>query len=109
MTSATVTNGGSTTVTIVAPTNSFATAEGVYDRCGSMSAAVYDNNNGSDVNPTNNWASVSGPDFSTNDYTLTIDTSLKMDLIGESSTTTITIYIKTTIVDYNTQTQYTQF
>ena len=71
-----VTDGNSVVITIDAPTNSFSVSEGVSDRCGAMSAAVYTDNNGSDTNPTNNWASISGPDFSTGAYTLTIDTSL---------------------------------
>ena len=36
--SASVTNGNTVAITIKAPTNSFATSEGVIDRCGPMSA-----------------------------------------------------------------------
>ena len=66
-----------------------------------MSAAVYTNNDGSDTNPTNNWASVSGPDFTTGAYTLTIDTTADQSLIADEASVTITIYIKTVLVDYS--------
>ena len=86
ITDVTVTDGNSVTVTIDAPTNSFATSEGIIDRCGSMSTAVYTNNDGTDTNPTNNWASLTGPDFTTGAYTLTIDTSLDQSLIADEAT-----------------------
>ena len=107
--STSVTDGNSVVITIDAPTNSFATSEGVSDRCGTMSAAVYTNNDGSDTSPNNNWAAMTGPDFSTGAYTLTIDTSLDQTLIDNESTIAIVIYVKTTIVDYNSQTQYSSF
>ena len=95
ITSITVTDGNTVTVTIDKPTNSFATSEGVADRCGSMSAAVYTDNNGSNTNPTNNWAEISGPDFSTGAYTLTIDTTKDLTLISDESSVTKTLYIFT--------------
>jgi len=76
VTSTAVTDGNSVVITIDSPTNSFSVSEGVSDRCGAMSAAVYTLQDGSDTNPTNNWASITGPDFTTGAYTLTIDTSL---------------------------------
>ena len=109
ITAISVTDGNSITVNIDAPTNSFAVSESVADRCGSMSLAVYTTNDGSDTNPTNNWASVTGPDFTTGKYVLTIDTSADLNLIADESTVALTLYIKTIIVDYNTQLQYTAF
>lgn len=106
ITSISVTDGGSVTVTIEAPKNSFATSEGVSDRCGAMSAAVYTDNNGSDTNPTNNWAAITGPNFSTGAYTLTIDTTKDLTLIADEASVTKTLYIKTQLVDYTSQTQY---
>lgn len=95
-----MTDGTSTTATIVAPANSFATSEGVNDRCGDMSVAVYTNNDGTDTNPTNSWAAVSGPDFTTGAYTLTIDTTKDLTLIAAEASVTVTIYIKTQLVSY---------
>jgi hypothetical protein len=110
ITSVTVTDGtAATTITIDAPTNSFATSETVPDRCGSMSAAVYTDNDGNDTNPTNNWAEITGPDFTTGAYTLTIDTTKDLTLIDDEATVAKTLYIKTVIVDYNSQTQYSSF
>ena len=95
ITSITVTDGSTVTVTIDKPTNSFATTEGVPDRCGSMSAAVYTDNNGSNTNPTNNWAAITGPDFTTGAYTLTIDTTKDLTLISDESSVAKTLYIFT--------------
>ena len=74
-----------------------------------MSAAVYTLQDGSDTNPTNNWASITGPDFTTGAYTLTIDTSLDQTLITNESTLAVVIYVKTQLVSYTSQTQYTAF
>ena len=100
ITSGTVENGQTLDITIKAPWNSFATSEGVRDRCGAMSAGVYTTNDGSDTNPTNNLASVTGPDFTTGDYTLKIDTTLAMTLIGTAASKAETLYVKTTLKDY---------
>ena len=109
ITDITVTDGGTTTVTIDAPTNSFAVSDGVADRCGSISAAVYTDNNGSNTNPTNNWATITGPDFTTGAYTLTIDTTADLTLISDEASVAKTLYIFTQLVDYTSQTQYSSF
>ena len=104
VTATTVTDGLNVVITIDAPTNSFATSEGVIDRCGSMSAIVVTDSDGNDTNPTNNWATITGPDFTTGAYTLTIDTSLDQTLIADESTVAISLYVKTVLTDYNSQT-----
>ena len=110
ITSLTVTDGAAAaTVTIDAPTNTFAVSEGVADRCGSMSAVVYTDNDGNDTNPTNNWAQITGPDFTTGAYTLTIDTTKDLTLIDDEATVAKTLYVKTVITTYNSQTQYSTF
>ena len=73
-------------MTVKAPTNSFATSEGIIDRCGAMSAQVFTLGDGSDTNPTNNWVTITGPNFTTGDYTLAIDTKLALNIIGTSAT-----------------------
>lgn len=83
ITSISVTDGNSITVNIDAPTNSFAVTESVPTRCGSMSLGVYTDNDGNDSNPTNNWATVTGPDFTTGKYVLTIDTTKDSNLIAD--------------------------
>lgn len=109
ITSITIVNGNAVDVTIKAPTNAFATSEGVIDRCGSMSAAVFTDNDGTDTSPSNSWATVSGPDFATGDYTLHLDTKLALSLIGTNPTTNQVIYVKTVLKLYTTQKQYTAF
>lgn len=104
-----VTDGLSITVDIDAPTNSFSTSEGVADRCGKMTASVYTNNDGTDTNPTNNWASLSGPDATTGKYVLTIDTTADLSLIAAEAQVSHVIYVKTTLSDYSSQTQYSAF
>ena len=107
ITSATVVNGQTLDVTIKRPTNSFAVSEGVNDRCGAMTAQVFTDNDGTDTNPTNSWASITGPDFTTGDYTLKLDTTLALTIIGTSATIDQTLYIKTVISSYTSQKQYT--
>ena len=110
ITSLTVTDGAAAaTVTIDAPTNSFATSEGVADRCGSMSAVVYSDNDGNDTNPTNNWAIITGPDFTTGAYTLTIDTTMDLSLIAAEATVAKVLYVKTVVSSYSSQEQYSTF
>lgn len=99
-----VTDGLSITVDIDAPANSFSTSEGVSDRCGKMTTAVYTNNDGTDTNPTNSWASLSGPDATTGKYVLTIDTTKDLTLIAAEAQVSIIIYVKTTLSDYTSQT-----
>ena len=65
-----------------------------------MSAGVYTNNGGTDTNPTNNWAAIEGPDFTTGDYTLKIDTTKALTLIGTAATKDETLYVKTQLKDY---------
>lgn len=101
ITAGTVVNGQSLDITIKAPWSAFATSEGVLDRCGAMGAAVYTTGAaGPDTNPTNNWASVTGPDFATGDFTLKINTALAMTLIGANAESDQTLYIKTHLADY---------
>lgn len=95
-------------ITIKAPWNAFATSEGVIDRCGAMGAAVYTTGaGGADTNPLNSWASVTGPDFATGDFTLKINTALAMTLIGDAAEVDETLYIKTHLKDYTAVKQYT--
>jgi len=93
----------------MAPTNSFSTTQGVADRCGKMTAAVYTNNDGTDTIPNNNWAKLTGPDSTTGKYVLTIDTTADLTLIANEASVTKTIYIKTVVSSYNTQKQYSVF
>ena len=74
-----------------------------------MSAAVFTTNDGTDTVPTNSWAKVTGPAFSTGHYTLTLDTSLAITLIGSNASVNQVLYIKTVLTNYNTQKQYTAF
>jgi hypothetical protein len=74
-----------------------------------MSAAVFTNNDGTDTNPTNSWASVTGPAFGTGDYTLKLDTKLALTLIGTDATKNVQLYIKTILTSYSSQLKYTPF
>lgn len=66
-----------------------------------MSAAVFNLGDGTDTNPTNSWATVTGPNFTTGDYTLKIDTKLALDLVGTASTINKIVYIKTILTSYS--------
>jgi hypothetical protein len=101
-----VVDGSSATTTYIAPTNSVMDTHSTPSLfCDSTSYGIFTDNDGTDTAPSNGWAAISGPVSST--YTVTIDTSLDLNLIANEASVTYTLYVKSTLDSYTSQVKYT--
>ena len=101
-----VTDGSTMTVTFVRPTTAAEDTNGIAQVCGVTSYGLYADNSGTAHTHNAAWAVIGTP-TNAGVYTLTIDTTADLDLIGTEAQVTIPLYIKATLDDYNTISSYT--
>jgi hypothetical protein len=102
----TVTDGDTTTITFTAPGDSVMTTYTLADHvCGGLQYAIYADNDGTDTALGTAWVTMSGPVADT--YTVSIDTTVDLNLIDDEASVDHTVYIKTTFNSFGAVTNYT--
>lgn len=99
-----VVDGATASTEFTVPTNSVMDTHGDPALlCGKTSFGIYTDT--SDTAVPSNWAYITGPVGDT--YTVMVDTTRDLTLIGDQSSVTITLKIKSTLDSYTSQTKYT--
>ena len=98
-----VTDGQVASATWAMPATSTDTATGLQAACGSMTFEVFTNANGADTAPSNSWAVI---EYVPGQWSLKVDTTLDLSLIYTQASVTHNLFIKITMDDYTTITEY---
>jgi len=103
-----VTDGSSATAKFTRPTTATEDSVSPVLACGETSYSIHSDSNGANFAYTAGWAVITGPVAGV--YSLTVDTTKDLSLIGTEASKTISVYIKATLDDYIAQSivSYTQ-
>ena len=97
-----VVDGNSATALFTRPTTATEDSVSPVLACGTTSYSIHSSAVGANFSYTAGWAVITGPVAGV--YSLTVDTTKDLSLIGTDASATINIYIKATLDDYTAQT-----